>query len=64
MKKLEADEKVIRIDQASGIAWNLLPPDPSLGGFRGISPRVIDEKKFLAAKERARRERPKGWGAD
>jgi hypothetical protein len=59
MKKLEADDEVIRIDQALGIAWILLPPDPSLGGFRGISPRIIDEKKFLAAKEIARKERSK-----
>jgi len=59
MKKLETGDEVIRIDQALGIAWILLPPDPSLGGFRGISPRVIDEKKFLAAKERARKETPK-----
>jgi hypothetical protein len=58
MKKLEADDEVIRIDQALGIAWILLPPDPSLGGFRGVSPRVIDEKKFLAAKERTRKGRP------
>jgi len=55
MKKLEPGDEVIRIDQVSGIAWILLPPDPSLGGFRGISPRVIDQNKFLAAKEKARK---------
>jgi hypothetical protein len=31
----------------------LLPPDPSLGGFRGISPRIRDEEKFITAKKRS-----------
>lgn len=36
-----------------GIAWILLPPDPELGGFRGISPRIMDEEKYLLAKKKA-----------
>jgi hypothetical protein len=50
MKKLEPADDVIRIDEELGIAWILLPPDETLGGFRGISPRIIDEEKFLSAK--------------
>jgi hypothetical protein len=57
MKKLEPDDEIIRIDEELGIAWILLPSDPSLRGFRGISPRVMDEKIFLAAKEKAKKAR-------
>ncbi|HMK52356.1 MAG TPA: hypothetical protein VK551_07635 [Thermodesulfobacteriota bacterium] len=46
----------MKIDNELGIAWILLPPDASLGGFQGISPRVIDEEKFIAAKKRRERE--------
>lgn len=50
MKKLQPGDEVIRIDEELGIAWILLPPDETLGGFRGISPRIMDEEKFLSAK--------------
>jgi len=53
MKKLQPGDEVIKIDKDLGIAWILLPPDAGLGGFRGISPRVMDEKKFLASKKKA-----------
>jgi hypothetical protein len=53
MKKLEPDDEIVKIDEELGIAWVLLPPDPSLGGFRGISPRIRDEEKFIAAKKRS-----------
>ncbi len=52
MKKLQPDDEIIKIDEELGIAWIHLPPDPALGGFRGISPRVFDEEKFLKAKEK------------
>jgi hypothetical protein len=57
MKKLQAGDEVIKIDEELGIAWILLPPDASLGGFRGISPRVINEEKFLSAKKKKEEER-------
>jgi len=53
MKKLQPDDQVIKIDEELGIAWILLPPDKTLGGFQGISPRVMDEEKFLTAKNKA-----------
>jgi len=56
MKKLQPDDKIVKIDNELGIAWILLPPDASLGGFQGISPRIIDEEKFIAAKKRRERE--------
>ena len=52
MKKLQPDDEIIKIDKDLGIAWIRLPPDEVLGGFRGISPRIIDEEKFLSAKKR------------
>jgi hypothetical protein len=52
MKKLQPGDEVVKIDKELGIAWVLLPPDPSLGGFRGISPRIMDEKKYIAAKKK------------
>jgi hypothetical protein len=52
MKKVQPDDEIIKIDKELGIAWIRLPPDKALGGFRGISPRIIDENKFLAAKKR------------
>jgi len=54
MKKLKPDDQIIRKDEEYGIAWILLPPDENLGGFRAISPRIMDEEKFLSAKQRAR----------
>jgi hypothetical protein len=57
MKKLQPGDEIVKIDEELGIAWILLPPDTSLGGFRGISPRVMDEKKFIAAKKRAEKEK-------
>jgi hypothetical protein len=54
MKKLQPGDEIVKIDEALGIAWILLPPDESMGGFRGISPRIVDENKFLAAKKRSK----------
>jgi hypothetical protein len=51
MKKLQPGDKIVKIDEELGIAWILLPPDPSLGGFQGISPRIMDEAKFTASKK-------------
>ena len=53
MKKLQPDDQVVKIDEDLGIAWILLPPDELLGGFRGLSPRIIDEEKFNAAKKKS-----------
>ncbi len=53
MKKLKPGDQVIKIDEDLGIAWILLPPDESLAGFRGISPRIVDEEKFMAAKKKS-----------
>ena len=57
MKKLQPGDKIIKIDEALGIAWILLPPDPSLGGFRGISPRIMDEEKYVSAKKKSEKEK-------
>ena len=56
MKKLQPGDKVVKVDKDFGIAWILLPPDPNLGGFQGISPRIMDEEIFLSAKKRAKKE--------
>ena len=53
MKKLQPGEKIVKVDKELGIAWILLPPDPALGGFQGISPRIMDEEKFISAKKKA-----------
>jgi hypothetical protein len=53
MKKLQPGDEVVKIDEDLGIAWILLPPDEGLGGFRGITPRVMDEQKFSAAKRKS-----------
>ncbi len=53
MKKLQPDDQIVKIDEELGIAWILLPPDETLGGFRGISPRIMDEEKFNAARKRS-----------
>ncbi len=55
MKKLRPEDKVVKVDKEFGIAWILLPPDPNLGGFQGISPRIIDEEKYLSAKKKAQK---------
>jgi hypothetical protein len=57
MKKLQPADEIVKIDKELGIAWILLPPDASLGGFRGISPRIMDEEKFIAAKKSGEREK-------
>jgi hypothetical protein len=54
VKKLQPGDQIVKIDEALGIVWILLPPDETLGGFRGISPRVMDEEKFLAAKKKVK----------
>ena len=60
MKKLQPGDQVIKVDKNLGIAWILLPPDETLGGFRGISPRIMDEEKFIAVKKKASRENDEG----
>jgi hypothetical protein len=57
MKKLQPDDQIVKIDEEIGIAWILLPPDELLGGFRGISPRIMDENKFLNTKKKAEGEK-------
>ena len=57
MKKLQPGDEIIKIDKELGIAWIQLPPDPNLGGFRGISPRIMDEEKYLAAKKKLEKEK-------
>ena len=57
MKKLQPGDKIVKIDEELGIAWILLPPDASLGGFQGISPRIMDEEKFTAAKKNSKKNR-------
>ena len=62
MKKLQPDDQIVKIDEELGIAWILLPPDETLGGFQGISPRVIDEENFFSRRRKQRRKRVKaGW---
>ena len=53
MKKLQPGDKIVKVDKELGIAWILLPPDATLGGFQGISPRIMDEEKFISAKKKA-----------
>jgi hypothetical protein len=57
MKKLQPGDEVVRLDEDLGIAWILLPPDEALGGFRSISPRVMNEEKFQKAKREAKKEK-------
>ena len=57
MKKLQPSDKIVKVDEELGIAWILLPPDPTLGGFQGISPRIKDEEKFMAAKKKSKEEK-------
>jgi hypothetical protein len=51
MKKLQPGDEIIKIDETLGIAWILLLPDQSLGGFQGISPCIMDEGKFSVLKK-------------
>jgi hypothetical protein len=55
MKKLQPGDEIVKVDEELGIAWILLPPDASMGGFRGISPRIMDEEKFSAEKKNAKK---------
>jgi len=57
MKKLQPGEQIVKIDKELGIAWILLPPDARLGGFQGISPRIMNEEKFIAARKKATKEK-------
>jgi len=57
MKKLQPSDEIVKIDEELGIAWILLPPDGKLGGFRGISPRIMDEEKFMAVKKKTEKEK-------
>jgi hypothetical protein len=57
MKKLQPGDEIVKVEKELGIAWILLPPDPSLGGFRGISPRIMDEEKFFARKKKIEEEK-------
>ena len=52
MKKVQPDDEIVKVDKELGIVWIKLPPDKALGGFRGISPRIMDEEKFLSLKKR------------
>jgi len=53
VKKLQPGDKIVKVDEELGIAWILLPPDATQGGFQGISPRIMDEEKFIYAKKKA-----------
>jgi hypothetical protein len=57
MKKLQPGDEIVKIDEDLGIVWILLPPDPNLGGFQGVSPRIRDEEKFIASKKKSEKEK-------
>lgn len=57
MKKLQPGDEIVRTDEELGIAWILLPPDAALGGFRGISPRILNEEKFIKAKNKSEKKK-------
>ncbi len=57
MKKLQPGDVIVSTDEKMGIAWILLPPDAALGGFRGISPRIMNEEKFIAAKKKSEKKK-------
>jgi len=57
MKKLQPGDEIVKVDEELGIAWILLPPDVTLGGFQGISPRIKDEEKFMASKKKSEKEK-------
>jgi len=57
MKKLQPGDEIVRTDEELGIAWILLPPDAALGGFRGISPRIINEEKFIMVKKNSEKKK-------
>jgi hypothetical protein len=56
MKKLKPGDEIVKVDEQLGIAWILLPPDPNLEGFQGISPRIKDEEKFIGSKRKSEKE--------
>jgi hypothetical protein len=56
VKKLQPGDEIVKIDEQLGIAWILLPPDPNLEGFQGISPRIKDEEKFIGSKRKSEKE--------
>jgi len=56
MKKLQPGDEIVKINEQLGIAWILLPPDPNLEGFQGISPRIKDEEKFIGSKRKSEKE--------
>jgi hypothetical protein len=55
MKKLQPGDKIVKVDKELGIAWILLPPDATQGGFQGISPRIMDEEKFITVKNKSKK---------
>ncbi len=57
MKKLQPGDEIVRTDEELGIAWILLPPDAALAGFRGISPRIMNEEKFIMAKKKSEKKK-------
>ena len=56
MKKLQPGDEIVKINEQLGIAWILLPPDPNLEGFQGITPRIKDEEKFIDSKRKSEKE--------
>lgn len=57
VKKLQPGDEIVRTDEELGIAWILLPPDAALGGFRGISPRIMNEERFIKAKKKSEKKK-------
>jgi len=57
VKKLQPGDEIVKVDEELGMAWILLPPDATLGGFQGISPRIKDKEKFTAAKKKSEKEK-------
>ncbi len=53
MKRLQPGDQIVKVDEELGVAWILLPPDENMGGFQGISPRVMNEEKFLLAQKKS-----------
>jgi hypothetical protein len=51
MKKVLLDDEIVKVDKELGIVWVKLLPDKALGGFRGISPRIMDEETFFSFKK-------------
>ena len=57
MKKLQPGDEIVKVDEELEMAWILLPPDTTLAGFQGISPRIKNEEKFTAAKKKSEKEK-------